>query len=465
MLQGRRLRARARGPDAQRRASSSAYWADLVDALPDHLARGRDGRGGLGRLGDADRAALGSRLQLVGDDVFVTNTERLQRGIDAGVANSILIKVNQIGTLTETLAAIRMAREAGYTAVDVAPLGRDRGRDDRRPGGGHRLRPDQDRRAVADRSRRQVQPAAADRGGARRGGALPGTQRVPVVRRIVEADPRAAGRRPRAANEALSGCLQPVPHLASRAPHKPACARHAQARRVAARRIAAGSAGTGSGASGCWSCSAWWRALRAAARWPISAARSQADQQRAIVQQLSRQNAEPARAAEVAERACRRSSSDARALGMVRPGEHPYEVTGPAESTERVARLRLTARAARVVRSWRALRFDDVIGLWREGQRRLAQADPADRARRSSGSIDALVDRAAPAASAGTFTTDELARYYLDAGHRLVLRHRGAGRAREPGGVGPDHGRRGGVRALRPRGQRLRRRGAHRREE
>jgi enolase len=61
--------------------------------------------------------ALGNRLQLVGDDLFVTNTERLKRGIDSGVANSILIKVNQIGTLTETLAAIRMARESGYTAV------------------------------------------------------------------------------------------------------------------------------------------------------------------------------------------------------------------------------------------------------------------------------------------------------------------------------------------------------------
>ncbi len=60
---------------------------------------------------------LGDRLQLVGDDVFVTNPERLQRGIDSGVANSILIKVNQIGTLTETLEAIALARENGYTAV------------------------------------------------------------------------------------------------------------------------------------------------------------------------------------------------------------------------------------------------------------------------------------------------------------------------------------------------------------
>jgi enolase len=60
---------------------------------------------------------LGDRVQLVGDDLFVTNTERLERGIRSGVANSILIKVNQIGTLSETLAAIRMAEEAGYTAV------------------------------------------------------------------------------------------------------------------------------------------------------------------------------------------------------------------------------------------------------------------------------------------------------------------------------------------------------------
>jgi enolase 1/2/3 len=60
---------------------------------------------------------LGDRVQLVGDDLFVTNPERLRRGIELGVGNSILVKVNQIGTLTETLEAIRIAREAGYTTV------------------------------------------------------------------------------------------------------------------------------------------------------------------------------------------------------------------------------------------------------------------------------------------------------------------------------------------------------------
>jgi len=60
---------------------------------------------------------LGSRVQLVGDDLFVTNTQILREGIDRGIANSILIKFNQIGTLSETLAAIRMAQDAGYSAV------------------------------------------------------------------------------------------------------------------------------------------------------------------------------------------------------------------------------------------------------------------------------------------------------------------------------------------------------------
>jgi enolase 1/2/3 len=62
-------------------------------------------------------AALGDRVQLVGDDLFVTNVERLRRGIASGVANSILVKVNQIGTLTETLDAVELASRAGYTSV------------------------------------------------------------------------------------------------------------------------------------------------------------------------------------------------------------------------------------------------------------------------------------------------------------------------------------------------------------
>jgi enolase len=94
----------------------SAYFADLVERYP--IISLEDGMAEEDWDGWAHMTQeLGSRLQLVGDDVFVTNTERLQRGINSGVANSILIKVNQIGTLTETLAAIRMARENGYTAV------------------------------------------------------------------------------------------------------------------------------------------------------------------------------------------------------------------------------------------------------------------------------------------------------------------------------------------------------------
>jgi len=61
--------------------------------------------------------ALGKKVQIVGDDLFVTNTERLKRGIDMGVANAILIKVNQIGTMTETMNAIKMARKAGYKVI------------------------------------------------------------------------------------------------------------------------------------------------------------------------------------------------------------------------------------------------------------------------------------------------------------------------------------------------------------
>jgi enolase len=93
-----------------------AYWADLAGRYPIlSIEDGMDEEDWAGWKALTDR--LGERVQLVGDDLFVTNTERLKRGIDSGVANSILIKVNQIGTLSETLAAIDMARGAGYTAV------------------------------------------------------------------------------------------------------------------------------------------------------------------------------------------------------------------------------------------------------------------------------------------------------------------------------------------------------------
>ena len=94
----------------------AAYWADLAGRYPIlSIEDGMDEEDWDGWKALTDR--LGDRVQLVGDDLFVTNTERLQRGIDPGVANSILIKVNQIGTLTETLAAIDLARSHGYTAV------------------------------------------------------------------------------------------------------------------------------------------------------------------------------------------------------------------------------------------------------------------------------------------------------------------------------------------------------------
>jgi len=97
-------------------AQLADYWADLAGRYPIvSIEDGMDEEDWDGWKLLTER--LGAQLQLVGDDLFVTNTERLRRGIDLGVANSILIKVNQIGTLTETLAAIAMAREAGYTAV------------------------------------------------------------------------------------------------------------------------------------------------------------------------------------------------------------------------------------------------------------------------------------------------------------------------------------------------------------
>jgi enolase len=94
----------------------ASYWAELVDRYP--IISLEDG------MAEEDwegwkilTERIGKRIQLVGDDIFVTNTSRLNRGIASGVGNAILIKVNQIGTLTETLAAVTMARENGYAVV------------------------------------------------------------------------------------------------------------------------------------------------------------------------------------------------------------------------------------------------------------------------------------------------------------------------------------------------------------
>jgi enolase len=92
------------------------FYADLVDRFP--IVSIEDGNAEDDWDGwKATTKRLGKRIQLVGDDIFVTNPERLQLGIDRGVANSILVKVNQIGTLTETIAAVKLAQDNGYTAV------------------------------------------------------------------------------------------------------------------------------------------------------------------------------------------------------------------------------------------------------------------------------------------------------------------------------------------------------------
>jgi enolase len=93
-----------------------AWWGDLVARYPivsieDAMAE--DDWDGWSQL----TAALGDKVQLVGDDLFVTNAQRLQRGIDSKVANSVLVKVNQIGTLTETLTTVNLADQHGYTSV------------------------------------------------------------------------------------------------------------------------------------------------------------------------------------------------------------------------------------------------------------------------------------------------------------------------------------------------------------
>ena len=106
-------------PKAKKKFTSDTlikYWANLVSKYP--IISIEDG------LDEEDWAGwqkltktLGDKVQLVGDDLFVTNTKRLKKGIDMGVGNSILIKLNQIGSVSETIEAIKMAKKAGYTSV------------------------------------------------------------------------------------------------------------------------------------------------------------------------------------------------------------------------------------------------------------------------------------------------------------------------------------------------------------
>ena len=131
---------------------------------------------------------LGGKIQLVGDDLFVTNPERLAMGIGKGLANSILVKVNQIGTLTRDPGRRRYGPPRRLHRGDEPPLGRDRGLDHRRPRRRHQLRADQDRLAGPLRPDGQVQPAPAHRGRAGRPGGL---------------------RRPRGAQGVLSGRSTP----------------------------------------------------------------------------------------------------------------------------------------------------------------------------------------------------------------------------------------------------------------
>ena len=147
------------------------YLADLVARYPivtieDGMSE--DDMEGWKELTDL----IGKKCQLVGDDLFVTNVTRLADGIKNGRANSILIKVNQIGTLTETLAAVETRPQSRLHLGDVAPLRRDRGFHHRRSRRRHQLRADQDRLAGALRPHRQVQPAVAHRAAARQPGEI-----------------------------------------------------------------------------------------------------------------------------------------------------------------------------------------------------------------------------------------------------------------------------------------------------
>ena len=159
----------------------AAYWADLSERYPIlSIEDGMDEEDWDGWKALTDK--LGERVQLVGDDLFVTNTERLKRGIDSGVGQLDPDQGQPDRHADRDAGRDRHGARGRLHGGHVAPLGRDRGHDDRRPRRRHRLRADQDRRAVALGPRGQVQPAAAHRGGPRRRRDLPGAERRSAAR-------------------------------------------------------------------------------------------------------------------------------------------------------------------------------------------------------------------------------------------------------------------------------------------
>ena len=141
------------------------YWEKLVDKYP--IISIEDGMAeedwdGWKMLTDR----IGDRVQLVGDDLFVTNPERLKKGIELGVANAILVKVNQIGSLTEALEAVQMAKQAGYACVISHRSGETEDTTIADLSVATNAGQDQDRRPLPQRPHRQVQPAHPHRGGA-----------------------------------------------------------------------------------------------------------------------------------------------------------------------------------------------------------------------------------------------------------------------------------------------------------
>jgi enolase len=181
----------------------AAYWADLAGRYPIlSIEDGMDEEDWDGWHALTER--LGDSVQLVGDDLFVTNTERLKRGIE---------RRGQLdprqGQPDRHAARRRSTRShgarRGLHGGHVAPLGRDRGHDHRRPGGGHGLRPDQDRGALALGPRGEVQPAAAHRGGAGPGRDLPGALRLPRLSARLRRTRRCTGRNPAPPRESAWG--------------------------------------------------------------------------------------------------------------------------------------------------------------------------------------------------------------------------------------------------------------------